>query len=197
LACFCVHFFFILAVSCRETLALLAVGYASLPVTWQKYWQKAEDIVIQAMGGDLALSNPLRQGLTAYQHGAGIEAGYGFFAPSVPNSYKLVFEVHFSDGRVEYELPSVGNDAAGLRLSSLLDYIGSVHYDPLREVMLKMLAYSVWQKHPEAIAIRAVFGYVDVPGPSEAAQGKSESYHFLYAYDFSFHPSSTESLTPR
>ncbi len=125
--------------------------------------------------------------LDCYLHGAGIEGGYGFFAPNVPNSYKVVFEVHYEDGRVEYELPQVSDPATGLRLASLLDYIGHTRYAALRELMVKMLAYSVWREHPDAKMIRAVIGFVIQPTAPEFAHGKKESYEFLYAYDFSFH----------
>ncbi len=128
----------------------------------------------------------MRQGITAYIHATGIEGGYGFFAPSVPDSYKLVFELHYPDGRVEYELPHVADAATGLRLSTLLDQIGRTEYDPLREVMLKMLAYSMWEAHPDASVIRAVFGFVALSTAEEAMEGKTESYYSLYAYDFTF-----------
>jgi hypothetical protein len=74
----------------------------------------------------------------------------------------------------------------------LLDQIGRTGYDPLREIMIKMLAYSVWQDHPEATVVRAVFGFVALPKLDDVKQGKTESYNFLYAYDFSFreHPES-------
>ena len=64
-----------------------------------------------------AASNPVRQALATYLHIAGIETGYGYFAPNVPGSYKLVFELHYPDGRVEYELPSVSSAAAGVACS--------------------------------------------------------------------------------
>lgn len=140
----------------------------------------------KALAETLSLSNPLRQSINAYINATGIEGGYGFFAPSVPDSYKLVIELHFPDGHVEYELPRVSDTATGVRLSTLLDQIGRTYYDPLREIMIKMLAYSVWQDHPEATRVRAVFGFVALPSLKDARQGKSESYHFLYAYDFSF-----------
>ena len=55
-----------------------------------------------------------------------------------------------------------------------------------------MLAYAAWQDHPDAIVVRAVFGFVALPKMDDVKQGKTESYHFLYAYDFSFrdHPDS-------
>ena len=126
--------------------------------------------------------------MAAYLHGAGIEAGYAFFAPNVPNSYKLVFEVHYSDGRVEYALPEVQGAAAGLRLVSLFDYIGRTQYAPLRELMFKMLANSIWQERPGATTISAVFGYVDLPTPEQFGRGEKESYEVLYVYDFDFRP---------
>lgn len=134
----------------------------------------------------LSLSNPLRQSVAAYINGTGVEGGYGFFAPSVPDSYKLVLELHYPDGHVEYELPRVSDTATGVRLATLLDQIGRTYYEPLREIMIKMLAYSVWQDHPEATNVRAVFGFVSLPKLTDARAGKTESYHFLYAYDFSF-----------
>ena len=137
------------------------------------------------------MSNPVRQILGGYLHTAGIEAGYGFFAPNVPSNYKLVFEIHYRDGRIEYDLPSVSGAATGLRLANLLDNIGNTRYDPLREMMLKMLAYSVWREHSNATMIRAVFGFVNLPTATEFEHGKKESYEFLYAYDFHF-PSHTD-----
>jgi hypothetical protein len=118
-------------------------------------------------------------------HIAGIETGYSYFAPNVPGSYKLVFELHYPDGRVEYELPSVGSAAAGLRVAGLLDKIGRTPYDALREILVKMLAQSIWRKHPEVKTIRAVLGSSRLPSVKEFEQGKRESYQFLYAYDFS------------
>jgi hypothetical protein len=114
-----------------------------------------------------------------------IETGYGYFAPNVPGGYRLVFELHYPDGRVEYELPGVNSAAAGLRIASLLDEIGRTRYDPLREYMVKALAASVWREYPGVKTVRAVFGSLNLPSPAEFERGKRESYDFLYAYDFS------------
>jgi hypothetical protein len=180
------HLFLVLIVSCQQTVWILAGGYTSLPHSLEKYWYKAQRFSTALLGQTLAVSNPVREGITTYIHSTGIEGGYGFFAPGVPSSYKLVFELHYPDGRVEYELPRVSGEAAGLRFTSLLDQVGRTQYDPLREVMLKMLAYSIWREHPSATIIRTVFGYVDVPSAAGVKQGEKESYNFLYAYDFSF-----------
>ena len=136
-------------------------------------------------GQNLAASNPVREALATYVHVAGIEAGYGYFAPNVPGSYKLVFELHYPDGRIEYELPSVSSAAAGLRIAGLLDNIGRTRYDALREILVKTLAQSIWREHPEVKSVRAILGSIRLPTAREFEEGKRESYEFLYAYDFS------------
>ena len=193
---FVFHFALVITVSCQQTLWILAQGYTGLPHWLDSYWRKAAEITTVALGQDLSLSNPVREAATAYLHGTGIETGYGFFAPNVPSSYKLVFELHYPDGHIEYDLPHVSGPAIGLRLTSLLDRIGRCEYEPLREVMLKMLAYSTWQQHPGAVTVRAVFGYVDLPNALELKEGKKETYNFLYAYDFTF-PSAPPDQRPR
>jgi len=97
-----------------------------------------------------------------------------------------VFELEYPDGHTELELPQVGGKATGLRLATLLDFIAETEYEPLRAMMVKMLAYAVWQEHSEAVKARAVFGYVDLPTPAEFKHGKKESYHTLFAYDIDF-----------
>jgi hypothetical protein len=196
LAGFFFHFALIFTVCCRATLSILARGHSDLSHSLDRYWQNAELLTTAALGGTLAMSNPVRQGLTAYLNSAGIEGGYGFFGPHVPNAVKLVFELHFNDGRIEYELPHVRAHAAGPRLSELLDMIRATDYEPLRELMLKMLAYSIWREHPDATSIRAVFGYIDVPSAADFDAGKRESYNLICAYDFRFSPSLDQSKSP-
>ena len=119
-------------------------------------------------------------------HAAGIEAGYGYFAPNVPYSYKLVFELTYPNGTTEYELPSVGTPETGMRLPTLLDFIAANRYEPLRQLILKMLAYSVWQHHRDALKIRAVFGAVITPSMAGYERGDEPTYAVVCAYDFGF-----------
>jgi hypothetical protein len=184
-AWFVLHFLLIVSFSCRDTLQLVAQRPTIFPASFRSFSQKAEKAMSVALGQQLAAANPVRQALATYLQVAGIEAGYGYFAPNVPGSYKLVFELHYPDGRVEYELPSVSSAAAGLRIAGLLDNIGRTQYDVLREHLVKMLALSIWREHPEVKTIRAVFGSIRLPSVSEFERGKRESYEFLYAYDFS------------
>ena len=185
LAWFVLHFLLIIIASCRDLFRLVADGLTILPSSFSIAPQRVETIASRALGQHLPGSNLFRRGLLTYLHIAGIERGYGYFAPNIPGGYKLVFELHFADGRVEYELPRVSSAAAGLRVVTLLDEIGRSRSDPLREYMVKTLAASVWREHPGVIKIRAVFGSLNLPRAEEFERGKRESYDFLYAYDFS------------
>lgn len=196
LTCFLAHFLLVSTVCCRETLWLIAQGLTILPGSTNGSWHKIGELAGAALGQHLAISSPVRQGLAAYLHLAGIETGYGFFAPNVPAGYKLVFELHYPDGQVEYELPRVRGAAAELRLAGLLDLIGARRYEPLRELMIKMLAHAVWREHPKAIMIRAIFGSLNPPKLAEFEAGKNASYEFLYSYDFTLGDEAPQSSKP-
>ena len=185
-AFFAFHLFFILLVCLRATFSVLAESTTFFPRSLDRYWRTGETITSVPLGGTLSVDNPIRQGIAAYLRGAGIEAGYEYFAPNVPDNYKIVFELRYADGRTDYELPRVGGAATGLRLSSLLDRIAEETYEPLRATFVKMLVYSIWQDHQDATSIRAVVGYVELPTPDEFERGQKESYHALFAYDFDF-----------
>jgi hypothetical protein len=163
----------------------VAEGPTIFPGFSRGFSHKVEAGVAAAPSQKLLAPNPVREALAAYTQVAGIEAGYGYFAPNVPGGYRLVFELHYSDGRVEYELPSVRSAAAGLRIAGLLDDIGRTRSDALREILVKTLAQSMWREHPDVHSVRAIFGSVSLPTAREFQQGKRESCEFLYAYDFS------------
>jgi len=193
LACFLLHFLLIIAVSSRETVWLIRQGLTIFRSSFKGRTPAAGTDVASVPRQNLATSNLLRRALATYLHIAGIERGYGYFAPNVPAGYKLIFELHYPDGRVAYRLPRVHSAAAGLRLAGLLDEIGRTGYDPLREYLVKMLARPVWREHPEATTISAVFGSINLPSINEFEHGARESYQFLYAYDFSVRDGPAES----
>ena len=185
LAWLALHLLLIISFSCRETLRVVAEGPTILPFWFKNFSQKAQTVFCVALGQKLPASNPVREALNTYVNVAGIETGYGYFAPNVPSGYKLVFELHHPDGRVEYELPSVSSAAAGLRIAGLLENIGRTPYDAMREILVKTLAQSVWHEHPDVESVRAILGSVTLPSVREFEHGNRESYEFLYAYDFS------------
>ena len=182
------HLLLVLTVSCRDTFVAFSKGHTIFPSNLDSSWQEAESITTALIGQDLPKWNPLRQGLGAYLNAAGIEAGYGFFAPHVPGTYKLVFELHYHDGRIEYETPSVKTGSARLHLVSLLDFIGQVEDGVVREGMIRFLVYATWREHRDVAKIRAIFGSVDFPTPGELERGRKESYQVLCAYDVTFEP---------
>jgi len=186
--CFALHFLLILLVSSRRAFSTLSEGGTLLPNSWSPGLKRGDVFATTALAQNLEMSNPLRQTVATYIRIAGIEIGYGFFAPKVGITRKLVFELRYPDGRTEYELPQVGGNATGLRLSLLFENISRMQYEPLRKTIFKMLAFSIWQEHPGAERIRSVFGFVLVPSIADFERGKGESYHILYAYEFRFPP---------
>jgi len=184
-AWFGLHFLLITAVCFAGLFSLIAQGATILPSAFNQYARKAEMIASWLLGKQAAASSPVRRGIATYLHAAGIQAGYTFFAPNIPGYHRLTLELYYKDGRVEYESPHVSGKAAALRLDSLLDKLADARYEPLREVVVKMLALSVWRQRPDVKKIRATFGSVNLPGINDFEHGKRESFQPVFSYDFS------------
>jgi hypothetical protein len=184
-AWFGIHFFLLTAVCLAGIFWLIAQGATILPPACNEYARKAELGATWCLGKEAGPSNPLRRGIATYLHAAGIQAGYSFFAPNVPTKHRLTLELFYDDGRVEYESPRVRSKAAALRLDSLLDRLPEQRYEPVREVLVKMLAFSVWREHPNVKKLRATFGSVNPPSITEFEQGKMETFQPMFSFDFS------------
>jgi hypothetical protein len=184
-AWFGIHFFLVTAVCLAGVFWLIAEGSTILPSTWDKYARKAELVASWCLGKEANASNSVRLAIATYLHAAGIQAGYTFFAPNVPSHHRLALELFYDDGRVEYESPRVRSGAAALRLDSLLDRLAEERYEPVREVLVKRLAFSVWREHPEVKKVRATFGSVNPPDIDEFEQGKTETFLPMFSFDFS------------
>lgn len=191
-----VHFLLILAVSCRETVWLAARGLTLLPPSIKKVSKAVEATASGFSEHNIEHSHSVRQALRTYLHLAGIESGYGFFAPNVPDSYHLVFELHYPDERVEYESAGVESGESTLRFASLMDYVGRTSSALEREILIKLLAHAVWREHPDAVKVRAILGTIALPAPAEFRQTKTASYQFLSAYEFVLRKTQSESETP-
>jgi hypothetical protein len=184
-AWFGLHFFLLTAVCFAGIFWLIAQRSTILPAASDEYARKAELIATWCLGKEAPASNPLRRGIATYLHAAGIQAGYSFFAPNVPNHHRLTFELSYDDGRVEYESPHVRSKAAALRLDSLLDRLPEARYEPVREALVKMLAFSVWREHPDVKKVRATLEAVQLPSVTEFEQGKTETLEPMFSFDFS------------
>lgn len=181
---FTLHFLLIIIVSLHDISSILPGDASVLPQGSNRVWRRLETITAALLAERLPASNPLRQGLAAYANGAGIELGYSYFAPSIPGNAKLIFELHYPDGRVEYDLPHVGGAAAGYRVATLLDNLQEIHYARLREAIVQSLVSAAWREHPDAVMIRAVFGVASLPTAEEFRAGTKDSYRLLSTYDF-------------
>jgi hypothetical protein len=186
LAFFIVQFVCILLVCLNDIFSIFSTSATFFPDTLNPVWDHSAEVTLIPLGQTLPETNPVRQTVSAYLNLAGIEAGYSYFAPNIPDNYKIVFELYYPDGRTEIELPRVNSRSAGLRFATLLDKMTETEYAPLRTMMVKMLAFSVWQDHPSANKIRAVLGSVDLPSPAYFRFGCKNSYLVLFVYDFDF-----------
>jgi hypothetical protein len=184
-AWFGVHFLLITAVCFAGLFSLIAEGATVLPSALEPYAHRAEDAVAWLLGKQETASSLFRRSISTYLHAAGMQAGYTFFAPNVPNYHRLTLELSYEDGRVEYESPRVRSKAAALRLDSLLDRLAEERYEPVREVLVKRLAFSVWREHPDVKKIRTTFGSVNPPDINEFEQGKTEIFQPMFSFDFS------------
>jgi hypothetical protein len=182
---FVIHFLLITAVCLAGVFSLIGAGSTVLPGGLDQYAHKAELTAAWFLGKQARASSPFRRGIATYLHLAGIQAGYTFFAPNIPSYHRLSFELYYDDGRVEYESPHVRGKAAALRLDSLLDRLADERYEPIREVVVKMLALSVWRERGDVKRIRAIFGSVTSPAIDEFEHGKPESFQPMFSYDFS------------
>jgi hypothetical protein len=182
LICLAVHLAFIVTVCCRDTFSALAETHAFSATALK--WSEAEALSSVALGEQLSASNQYRQTVAAYLRCAGIEYGYGYFAPNVPDSFRLIFEIQYPDGRVESDVPTVSGHPFGLRLTTILENIGRISYQPLREMMIRMLTYAEWSEHPEATSIRAILGTVRLPSPAQFERGEDATYQPISSYEF-------------
>ena len=184
--CFGLHFLLAIIASLRATLSIFAQTQTVFPDPLRGVWQTTGEAAASAMGQKLDPSNPVRNSIAIYLQAAGSEAGYGFFAPNVPDSFTLLFEIHFADGRVVYDLPHVMSASDGLRFNGLLDQMSMITYEPLRNTIFKILTYSIWQSYPEATRIRAIFTTAILPSIAEFRAGREISHQVLFDYDLSF-----------
>jgi len=183
-AWFGIHFFLLTAVCLAGVFWLIAQRSTILPSAWDEYARKAELVATWSLGKEAPPSNPVRQVIATYLHAAGIQAGYTFFAPNVPSHHRLDLELFYDDGRVEYEAPRLRSRAAALRLDSLLDRLAEERYEPIREGIVKRLAFSVWREHPDVKKVRATFGSVNPPSTNEFERGKTETFQPMFRFDF-------------
>lgn len=177
-----VHFCFLLFVSSRETWWLLNKQLTLLPSPNRSEAPPAQR---ESTGALL-----FREIVLTYGHLAGIDVGYGFFAPNIPSAYTLAFEVTFPDGSVECVPIQFQPGEGGLRWASLMDFLGRDAADPVGEVLLRLIVHSLRQEYPEATRMRALINSSSQPSIEDFRKGKTASERFVCQYDFHLQPTS-------
>ena len=180
----CLHLGLICLASARSTLGALGHGKTFFSEPFAAGLREADYLLGLGLGKGASFDNVARQGLDCYLQSAGIETGYGFFAPNVADNTKLVFQLYLGDGSSKVVLPEVNSAAAGLRLINLLDRLIQLNEPRLRQLMLRMMVEPLWREYPEAVRIRAILGRVIMPGAPEFRRGKRQSYEPVLAYEF-------------
>lgn len=176
------HLGLIAAVSLRELSWLVANDLTVLSSRWHIRAQTIHRFTLNALGEELPPANVFHSAVAAYLNLAGIQGGYGFFAPNISDSYRLSFEFQFPDGHIENDLPRVASEEAALRLASFLDEIERTPVDALREALIKLLAIETWSEHGDAISVRAVFSSVTPVSDTEPT--KESARNVLFTYEF-------------
>jgi len=191
------HFALVGLVCLHETLWLLEQRLTVAGDTFAPGWRALDKLPDAILGGDAGARNLWREAIATYSNATGIEVGYGYFAPNVPTTHALVFECHYPDDRVDYQTPAVGGVEAQLRLTSLIEQIARSNSGSWREELIKRLARSTWQQHPDATAIRAFLGSVTSPTAAQYRAGRRErTFDCLYVYDFRRGASKARQLAP-
>ena len=185
IAWFALHLLLVALVCLHETAWLIAKQLTIAPPVSPRIWKNFDEASATLLGTDLPPGNVFRQVLNTYTNVSGIEVGYGYFAPNVPETHALVFELRYEDGHVEYEPPLVSSHEGELRLTSLVEQIGRTKYDRWRNELVQRLARSTWQRHPAVISIRGYFGSVTPSTLADYKSGKNEQiFTCQYVYDF-------------
>lgn len=179
------HLLLIAFVCTYETSWLVGKQLTIIPGVSAHPWKEAENVSGRLIGANLPADNVFGQILNTYTGIAGIEVGYGYFAPNISETHALVFELRYPDKHFEYEPPLVGSHEGHLRLTSLIEQVGRIESDPWRNELIRRLAHSTWQRHPKAISIRGFFGSVTPPTLEAYKSGKTERvFTCQYVYDF-------------
>jgi hypothetical protein len=187
---FAIHFLCVGVVCCRDTFWIIGRGLTVLGAKGNALGNAGESFATAALGEQLARTHWLRQSIDLYLHAAGIESGYGFFAPNVGSTSKLVFELHFADGKVEYQPAVLDAAQDDLRLASFLDSLNRTNSERLRNILIRSLAEPLWSRHPTLVKVRAILGTLSFPTPAEIVAGKGASYQFVTAFELTRPPTS-------
>jgi hypothetical protein len=119
----------------------------------------------------------------SYLHLAGAQAAYDFYAPDVPDCYRLKFDIHYADGSVDHQMLRAQSKAGALRIATFSANVAMDDYLPLRKVLLKMAASSIWRRHSQVEYICATLERGSLPAVNDRKL-PTISFAPLESYDF-------------
>lgn len=180
-----VHVLLTFCICCWETAWLVGHSSTILPQFVTQFYLRADATATTIVTKAAQHFDPARQALNAYLHLAGIQSGYGFFAPNVPDGYKILFALSYPDGHEDLLSAEADRVETNVRLARLTDYIGRTESDIVRENMIKLLAFAAWQGHRDATEIRASLLTLRQPTAEEYLRGLRPTYNKTYEYEFS------------
>jgi hypothetical protein len=179
------HLLLVALVCAHEAFWLLGRQLTMAPQSSSRLWKRLEEVSATLIASNASSHTISRNFVGTYSNLAGIEAGYGYFAPNVPEIHALVFELRYPDNHLEYFAPTVATHEGELRLTSLIEQIARTDFDSWRNELIRRLARSTWQQHPSAISLRGFFGSITPPTLAAYRSGKRERvFTCQYVYDF-------------
>lgn len=184
LALFGLHFQLGICICCWETVWLTGHSSTILPLFVKNHCLSVDALATASLAKAARGAGFVRKALNAYLHLAGIQSGYGFFAPNVPDGYKLLFAFSYPDGHEDVFSAEADQLETNVRLARLTDYIGRTRSDIVREDMIKLLAYAAWQRRRDATGIRASLLTLNQPSAEEFLGGQRSTYRKTYEYEF-------------
>jgi hypothetical protein len=183
LAAAIVHFVSVLLVCCAQIVALIADGHTALPTAGTRLVSEMRGMIVSPPR-DREPYKSARHLAKTYLNLAGIQSGSGLFAPNVPDGFRLRFELRDQNNIIQTGFLSPQRGETDLRLSSLLDALGRTMPDEVREVLLRFVAHSIFDVHPEATEVSLAMESVTTPTLAEFQTGKERSYNLVYSYDY-------------
>ncbi len=174
LLAFLAHFAFVLATALEDLLRVTGQGGTVLPAAVASGAAK----VAESLARGLQLG-PLR----SYGHYLGSEAGSSYFAPNVPEAFRLDFALTNSTGYLERPSLTSGSREGDLRLGALLDTLGSAEVEEFRELLVQRAAAWMLGQHLGTTAVRVTLVRLSLPTAAEYADGARPRREEVRLYD--------------
>jgi hypothetical protein len=172
------HIAVVIAICAGETARLIRSGLTVVPITRVR---AASSLELPARSTAARWLVRLRR---TYLHAAGVESGYGFFAPNIPPFYRLSVTVGDEHGTLQQGILSPTRGEKDLRLASFLDSLGRRAGGDVRNVMFTLLGEALFAEHPRAASIRVQVDKVTRPDIRRFRRGEKETTELAYAYEF-------------